>query len=148
MTSDASNNGGKTRGKPFEPGNPGGPGRPSGSRNKATLALDALADGEGETILQKQLEKAKEGDAKAAELILSRIWPARKSRAINLELPPVNAPADIVPALGRIADAVAGGEITPEEGAAVAAVLEGKRKAIETVEVLARIEALEKGRGR
>jgi len=33
--------------------------------------------------------------------------------------------ADIVPALGRIADAVAGGEITPDEGAAVAAVLEG-----------------------
>jgi hypothetical protein len=130
----------------FEPGGPGGPGRKAGSRNKATLALDALAEGDGKAILERQLEKAKEGDGKAAELILSRIWPARKSRAINLDLPPVTAPADIVPALGRIADAVAGGEITPEEGAAVAAVLEGKRKAIETTEVLARIEALEKER--
>ena len=79
-------------------------------------------------------------------MILSRVWPARKSRAINLELPSVTAAADIVPALGRIADAVAGGEITPDEGAAVAAVLEGKRKAIETVEVLTRIEALERKR--
>ena len=148
MTSDASNNADKTRGKPFEPGNPGGPGRPTGSRNKATLALDALADGDAKAILQKQIEMAKEGDQRAAEVILSRVWPARKSRTINLDLPPVKAPADIVPALGRIADAVAGGEITPEEGAAVAAVLEGKRKAIETVDVLARIEALEKERRR
>ena len=126
----------------------GGPGRKAGSRNKATLILDALADGEAETILQKQIELAKEGDQRAAEVILSRAWPARKSRAINLDLPPVTAAADIVPALGRIADAVAGGEITPDEGAAVAAVLEGKRKAIETIDVLARIEALEKRRRR
>jgi hypothetical protein len=130
----------------FEPGHPGGPGRPVGSRNKATLALDALADGEAETILQKQIELAKDGDQRAAEVILSRVWPARKSRAINLDLPPVTAAADIVPALGRITDAVAGGEITPDEGAAVAAVLEGKRKAIETIDVLARIEALERKR--
>ncbi len=112
----------------------------------ATLILDALADGEAETILQKQIELAKGGDQRAAEVILSRAWPARKSRAINLDLPPVTAAADIVPALGRIADAVAGGEITPDEGAAVAAVLEGKRKAIETIDVLARIEALERKR--
>ena len=130
----------------FEPGGPGGPGRKAGSRNKATLILDAIADGEAETILQKQIELAKEGDQRAAEVILSRAWPARKSRAINLDLPPVTAAADIVPALGSIADAVAGGEITPDEGAAVAAVLEGKRKAIETVDVLARIEALERKR--
>ena len=98
----------------FEPGHPGGPGRPAGSRNKATLALDAIADGEAKTILQKQIELAKEGDQRAAEVILSRAWPARKSRAINLDLPPVTEAADIVPALGRIADAVAGGEITPD----------------------------------
>ena len=130
----------------FEPGHPGGPGRPVGSRNKATLALDAIADGEAEAILSKQIDMAKEGDQRAAEVILSRAWPARKSRAINLDLPPVNAAADLVPALGRIAEAVATGDITPEEAQAVAAVLEGKRKAIETVDVLARIEALEKER--
>jgi len=132
----------------FQPGNPGGPGRTAGSRNRATLILDALADGEAETILQKQIDLAKEGDQRAAELILSRCWPARKSRPINLDLPAVNAAADIVPALGRITEAVAAGEITPEEAQAVAAVLEGKRKAIETVDVLARIEALEKERNR
>jgi hypothetical protein len=110
------------------------------------LILDALADGEAEAILQKQIDMAKDGDQRAAEVILSRVWPARKSRAINLDLPPVTVAADIVPALGRIADAVAGGEITPDEGAAVAAVLEGKRKAIETTDVLARIEALERKR--
>ena len=46
----------------FQPGNPGGPGRPAGSRNRATLILDAIADGEAEVILQKQIDLAKEGD--------------------------------------------------------------------------------------
>ena len=41
------NNGRNTRGKPFEPGNPG---RPKGARNKATLALEALLDGEAQAI--------------------------------------------------------------------------------------------------
>src|SRR5215813_10713 len=146
--SDPSKNEPETKPGMFEPGGPGGPGRKAGSRNRATLILDAIAEGEAETILQKQIDLAKEGDQRAAELILSRCWPARKSRPINLDLPAVNAAADIVPALGRITEAVAAGEITPEEAQALAAVLEGKRKAIETVDVLARMEALEKERNR
>ena len=38
----------------FKPGQSGNPsGRPHGSRNKATLALEALLDGEGEAITRK-----------------------------------------------------------------------------------------------
>ena len=39
----ATNNAPKTRGRPFQKGNPG---RPLGARHKATLAAEALLDGE------------------------------------------------------------------------------------------------------
>jgi hypothetical protein len=140
---DASKNAEKLRGKPFKAGWRGGPGRPAGSRNKATIMLDRMAEADAKTILQSQIEKAKEGDAKAAEMILSRVWPARKGRAINLNLPPLEKPADIVAALGAVADAVAVGQISPDEAQAVAAVLETKRRAIETTDLEKRIETLE-----
>jgi len=129
----------------FQPGNPGGPGRPAGSRNKATLLLDQIADEEGEKILRKVMEAATAGDARSSEIILSRIWPVRKGgRPISVALPAIDTAADIVKALGVIAGAVGEGEITAEEGAALASVLETKRRAVETAELEQRIAALEK----
>ena len=139
----ASKNEKKTRGTPFKPGNPGGPGRPAGSRNRATLALDKIADDAGENILRKMVAAAEGGDMRAADLVLSRIWPARKGRPIALELPPIKTAADIVSALGAVADAVAAGDVTPDEGSAVANVLETKRRSIETADLERRIAALE-----
>ena len=130
----------------FQAGHPGGPGRPAGSRNKSALALDALADGEAAAILQKQIELANGGDQRAAEVILSRCWPARKSRPVTLALPAIQSAADVVAAVGAVADAVGAGDITPEEGAAVASILEAKRRAIETVELEDRVAALEQER--
>ena len=130
----------------FEPGGPGGPGRPQGSRNKATLALDQIADDAGKAILEIIVEAAKGGDMRAAELVMQRIWPARKSRPIALTLPAIQSASDVVAAVGAVADAVGAGDITPDEGQAVASILEAKRKAIETVDLEARLSALEKER--
>jgi hypothetical protein len=141
----APKNGEKSRGRPFEPGNPGGPGRPTGSRNKATLALDAVADESAKAILEKLVESAKAGDMRAAELVLARVWPVRKGRPVALSIPPIATAGDVVTALGAVATAMAAGEITPEEAASVASVLEVKRRSIETADLAARIEAIEKG---
>jgi len=130
----------------FQPGNPGGPGRPVGSRNKATIALDKIADDAGKEILEKMVELAKAGDMRAADMILGRVWPVRKGSPIVLSLPPIKTADDVVAALGAVADAVAAGGITPDEGQAVAGVLEIKRRAIETTDLEARITALEKDR--
>ncbi len=135
----------KARGRPFEPGHPGGPGRPAGSRNKATLLLDQLAEGDAQAVLEKQLDLAKGGDQRAAEIVLSRVWPVRKGRPVRLAIPPITTAADIVAALGAVANAMAAGEVTPDEAAAVASVLEVKRRSIETADLAARIEAIEKG---
>ena len=45
-------------------------GKPKGARNKATLAAEALLDGEAEAITRKAIEKAKEGDMAAIRLCL------------------------------------------------------------------------------
>jgi len=141
----ASKNGTKSpSGRPFEKGNPGGPGRPAGSRNRATLLLDRLAETDGRDILTKTIEAAKGGDLRAADIVLSRVWPVRRGgRPVTFELPPIATAADLVKAVGSVATAVAGGELTPEEGNAVAAILEVKRKAIETTDLETRITALE-----
>ena len=63
-----------------------------------------------------------------------------------LQLPAIESATDIVAAVGAVADAVGASEITPDEGQAVAAILEAKRKAIETVELESRVAALEQER--
>jgi hypothetical protein len=146
MSARPSKNAKKSRSHLFSPGNPGGPGRPAGSRNAATLVLDQIADGAATDVLHKMIEAAKAGDMRAGELLLSRVWPVRKGRPIALDLPSIKSAADLVSALSTIAEAVAGGALTPDEGQAVAAVLETKRRAIETVELESRISALEQTR--
>jgi hypothetical protein len=110
------------------------------------VLLDELAEGKGQDLLNKVMNEALAGDMRAAEIILQRIWPVRKGRPVALKLPAIRTPDDIVAALGALADAVAAGDITPDEGNAVASILETKRKAIETTELEARIAFLEKDR--
>jgi hypothetical protein len=55
----------------------------------------------------------------------------------------MNTAADLVTALGAVAGEMAAGSITPEEAQAVSAVLETKRRTIETADLEARIKELE-----
>ena len=137
------NTGEKQAGR-FEKGQSGNPqGRPEGSRNKATLLLDKLADTEAEAIQRQVIAAAKAGDLKAAELILARIWPPRRGRPVRLELPRVRTVAEVSDGLAVVVDAMADGEVTPEEAAIISGVLETRRKALETEQILQRLERLE-----
>ena len=69
-------------------------------------------------------------------------------RASFIEVTPISTAADTVAATGAVVAAVATGAISPEEGQAVAGVIEFQRRAIETNDLAARIEALERGAGR
>ncbi len=143
MTADKTGN--KQRGKPFEKGQSGNlNGRPKGSRNRATLAAEALLDGEADAITRKAIEKAKDGDMTAIRLCLERILPAVKSRPIEIDLPPVETAEDISVAQGAVIAAMARGKITPDDAGTIAGVLEVRRRAIETVELEKRIDILER----
>ena len=138
----------KQRGKPFEKGQSGNlNGRPRGTRNKTTLAMEALLDGEAEAITRKAIEKAKEGDMVAIRLCLERILSTVKSRPIEIDLPPVETAQDIQAAQGAVIAAMARGEISPDDASTVAGVLEARRRALETVELEKRLEILEKAKG-
>ena len=62
---------------------------------------------------------------------------------MTLDLPAVNPADDVCTAMSATISARADGDITPEEAAVVAGVLDTKRKAIETVEIERRLAALE-----
>ena len=139
----SSNNAEKSAAGRFKPGNRHGRGRPSGSRNKASIALDKMLADDGADVVRTVLAAARGGDMQAARLVLDRIVPVRKGRSIQLDLPAIENVADVLAALSATIAAMAEGDITPDEAAVVAGVLETKRKAIETVELEARLTRLE-----
>ena len=105
----------------FEPGVSGNPaGRPKGSRNKTTIAIEALLEGEAETLTRKAIERALEGDATALRLCLDRLAPPRRDRPVPFDMPPLKEAADARDAFAAIIAATAEGELTPSEAAALA----------------------------
>jgi translation elongation factor EF-Tu-like GTPase len=128
----------------FKPGKSGNPsGRPQGSRNKATIALEALLEGESEAITRKAIEMAKNGDMAAIRICLERIIPPRKSRPVLIDLPKVETAKDITKAQSVVIAAMANGDLTTDEATDISGILEVKRRSIETVEIEKRLESLE-----
>lgn len=135
----------KQAGGKFKPGQSGNPaGKPKGARHRATLAAQELLDGEGEAITRKAVELAKEGHPVALKLVMDRILPPRRDSPISITLPPISTASDLAEATGHLVQAVAQGELSPSEGQAVATLLETRRKALETLELQNRLEALER----
>ena len=130
---------------PFSPGESGNPnGKPKGSRNKVTLAVEALLEGDAEALTRKAIEKALDGDMVALRLCLDRIAPAKKDVPVTFALPAMKSAADAVTAAGAILKSVADGGLTPSEGTAIAGLVETYRRALETHEIESRIAALER----
>ena len=134
------NNGPKTHGRPFQPGNPG---RPKGAKHKTTILAEKLMADDVEGVVKAVIDAARTGDMAAARIILDRLVPVRKGRPVEIELPPVKTAADVLAAMAAVLDHVAEGEITPDEGATVAGILEVKRRTLETVDLERRLAALE-----
>ena len=135
-----------TRFKPGKSGNPNG--RPAGSRSKVLLALDALGEGEAVDILTAMIKKANDGDAQAGRTILERVWPARKGARLKFDLPEVTNVQDMPEAVDAINRQVAQGELSPDEATLIVGLLDAHRRAIETSELSARLDALEARLGR
>lgn len=140
----AANAAGKQRGKPFAKGQSGNPaGKAKGTRHRVTTAAEKLLEGEAEEITRKAIELAKAGDSTAMRLVMERVYPVRKGRPITLSLPATETAADVNAAMSAVVAQMAAGEITPDEAGAVVAVIEAKRKAIETDEIDRRLREVE-----
>ena len=141
MADNPKSNGRKSNGK-FAPGNKLG-GRLPGSRHKSTLAVEALLEGEAEGLTRKAIEMALGGDGPALRLCLDRIAPPRKDAPVSFALPPIKTAADTALASSSLLDAVAAGDVTPDEAGRVMALLTAHRALVEAGDLEGRISALE-----
>jgi Family of unknown function (DUF5681) len=131
-------------GNKFQPGQSGNPkGRPQGSRNKATLAALALLGNDLEAVTEKLVGKAKAGEAWAIKLVLDKLVPNAKDAPVSFRLPRLEKAAELREALASILRAVSQGKITPDEGQAVAALLNGLGLALIVEELEAQLEHLQ-----
>lgn len=125
----------------FAKGNPGGPGRPRADERIA--ALDQRVAEAGEDSINAALKVAKGSNVRAIEMLLDRIWPARRGRPVEIDAPPILGMPDLVPATAAVTNAVLNGDVTPREGAAAARVIETHGSMIELVDLERRMTALE-----
>ena len=134
---------------PFEPGQSGNPaGKAKGTRNKVTLAIEALLDGEAEALTRKAIEIAKGGDLAALRLCLDRLAPPRKDRLVMFELPTITCAADAVKASASLVSAVADGDLTPAEAGELGKLIEAYVRALEATDFASRLENLERANNR
>jgi Family of unknown function (DUF5681) len=109
-------------------GNPAG--KLPGTRNRKSVLMAALRDGEGEAAARVVIEKALAGDAVAARFVVALISPRPRGRTIHLELPE-DDDCNVVTAYNLTLRALCEGEITPDEAVTVSRFLDGRRRVLQ-----------------
>ena len=132
-------NGRNTDGK-FSAGNAG---RPKGSRNRATLAIESLLEGQAEALTQTAFTRALEGDSVALRLCMERIAPAPRDKPVIFGLPKMKSAVDASETAGAVLTAVSEGDLTPIEATRVMGLIDSYRRALELTEIERRMQALE-----
>ena len=121
----------------------GNTGRPKGARNKKTLAVESLLEGQAEALTQAAISRALEGDSVALKLCMDRIAPAPKDNTVQFSLPSMVTASDASEAAGRILRAVSDGELTPIEATRVMGLIDSFRRTLELTDIENRLKALE-----
>ena len=133
-------NGRNTAGK-FTSGNSG---RPKGARNKKTLAIESLLEGQAEALTQTAISKALDKDSMALRLCMERIAPAPKDNPVAFPLSQMNNALDASQATGSVLTAVSEGETLPRiEATRVMGLIDSYRRTLELTEIENRLKVLE-----
>ena len=102
----------------FAKGNPGGPGRPRNPLSAVAGDLDRLGVDVALELMLNTIERARKGNLKATEMVLQRIWPARRHRPIELDPAPGDGLGNLLSEHAALAAAMMNGEITPQDAQA------------------------------
>ena len=121
----------------------GNSGKPKGARNKTTIAIESLLEGQAEALTQTAISKALDGDSMALRLCMDRIAPLPKDTTISFPLPRMENANDASKAAGSVLKAVSIGKITPIEGSRVMGLIDSFRRTLELTVIEQRIQALE-----
>ena len=87
----------------------GNSGKPKVSRNKATIAIESLLQGQAEALTQTAVTKALEGDSIALRPCMDRIAPAPTDQPGSFSLPKMKNALDASEAAGSVLSAVSEG---------------------------------------
>lgn len=121
-------------------GNPAG--KPIGARKRITRAIESQIAAAAPELVASLIEAGRT-DWRAAVELLKAIGMGKRTVVEAPDLPAMASASDVVAAHAHIVQEVAAGEMSAEEGAALSALLEGQRKAIETNDLAERLAALE-----
>lgn len=80
----------------FPKGQSGNPkGKPKGTRNRTTLLAQNLLEGQAEALVEKMVQLALAGDLTCLRVCIERLVPPKRDAPIDIDLPDINATADI-----------------------------------------------------
>jgi len=128
----------------FKPGISGNKmGRPRGSKNRTTMAAQAIIDGDGEALSRKLVELALAGDGNALRIVFDRLLPPRRESTISIRLPPINNAGDIPGALSALLAAASDGTLLPSEAQRLSTIINQYANAIELADIHTRLQKLE-----
>lgn len=128
-----------------------GAGRKPGSVNARSAEVIASALAEGKSPLEYMLDVMRDDEADPAR----RAWAAEKSapylhprpapmeRKVDFAVPDTSTPDGVGRALDAILQAVGRGELSPGEAQSIVAIVEARRRAIETGDLAERVAKLE-----
>ena len=118
-----------------------------GARNAKPIstaqAVQAMLEREAVRITQRLIDGAIAGEIQAARMILDRVAPAPKDRAVPFDMPELKALADAPLIISALLKAVALGDLAPSEAEAVAKLVEFYRRSVETANIEARLKLVE-----
>jgi hypothetical protein len=121
----------------------------AGVPNRVTAEVRTLAREHGPAAIQELARLAKEAQSEQARIsacnaLLDRAYGrSQASQPVELDLPDTSTIDGITRSLRAILEATAAGKISPAEAQSLSSVVEIQRKAIETLELEARIVRLE-----
>jgi hypothetical protein len=84
-------------------------------RNRATLAAEALLDGEAEALTRKAIDMGLAGDPTALRLCIERIVPTRRERPLSFTMPAIASAGDTTSAINGVLGSLAQGLVTLSE---------------------------------
>ena len=121
----------------------GNTGRPKGLRNKTTITIESLLQGQADALTQTAATKALEGDSLALRLCMERIAAALKDQSVSFRLHKMNKALDATEAAGSVLTAVNEGDSTPIEATRAMGRIDSYRRTLKLTEIEKRLQFLE-----
>jgi len=127
----------------FTPGQSGNPaGRPPGSRNRKTLALEAVFEAEAEEAVRNVVDRAKDGQPAAMRLCMERAVPTGRNRPLAIALPPIKRPEDAEAAIEVVTAELGAGNLTIQEASSLISLIDRTLQLAERIWKMKKIRAV------